>query len=64
MNMNKTRVAGDFAVGCVVVLLCAIMLPLFVIVLKLAFWLALPLAIAAAAFIGVVLLGRVIRKIF
>ncbi len=62
--MDKSRVAGDFAVGCGVVLLCAILLPLFVLVLKLAFWLALPLAVAAAAFVGIVLLGRVIRKIF
>lgn len=57
-------IAGDFAVGCLVFVLIAITLPLLMIVLKVTFWLAVPVALAIAAFVGIVLLGRIVRGMF
>ena len=65
-NVNGGRgggVAGDFAVGCLVFVLIAIALPFLVFVLKLTFWLAALLAFAIGVFVGVVLLGKLVRKL-
>jgi len=56
-------VAGDFAVGCLVLVLIAIALPFLVFVLKLTFWLAAVLAFAIGVLVGIVLLGKLVRKL-
>lgn len=54
----------DFAVGCLTIILCAILIPLLYIVFKLSLLIAIPLAIIVAMIFGIAILGRIIRLIF
>jgi len=53
--------AKDFATGCLTILLCAILIPLFFLVFKLTLLLAVFLAICTGIIVGVTVLGRIIR---
>jgi len=54
----------DFAIGCLTIILCAILIPLLYIVFKLSLLIAIPLAIIVAVIFGIAILGRIIRLIF
>lgn len=51
----------DFATGCLTILLCAILIPLFFLVFKLTLVLAVFLAIATGILLGITVLGRIVR---
>jgi hypothetical protein len=53
--------AKDFAAGCLTIILCAILIPLFFLVFKLTLLLAVFLAIVIGIILGVTVLGRVVR---
>jgi hypothetical protein len=54
----------DFAVGCLTIILCAILIPLLYIIFKLSLLIAIPLAMIVAMIFGIVILGRIIRLTF
>jgi hypothetical protein len=53
----------DFATGCLTLLLCVALVPLFFVVFKLTLFLAIVLAIAAGVVLGITVLGRIVRII-
>jgi hypothetical protein len=54
----------DFAAGCLTILLCAVLIPLFLLVFKLTLYLAVLLAIITAIILGVTVVGRIVRLFF
>jgi hypothetical protein len=56
--------AKDFATGCLTITVCAILVPLFLLVFKLTLFLAVFLAIAAGIALGITVLGRIVRLFF
>ena len=54
----------DFATGCLTILVCALLVPLFLLVFKLTLFLAITLAIATGIILGVTILGRIVRLFF
>ncbi len=55
--------AKDFATGCLTILACAVLLPLFFLVFKLTLFLAILLAIVIGIVLGITVLGRIVRLI-
>jgi hypothetical protein len=53
--------AKDFAAGCLTILLCVILIPLFFLVFKLTLFLAIFLAMVLGIILGITFLGRVVR---
>ncbi len=53
--------AKDFATGCLTILLCAVLIPLFFLVFKLTLMLAIFLALVTAILLGITVLGRIVR---
>jgi hypothetical protein len=51
----------DFATGCLTIILCAILIPLFFFVFKLTLIFAVFLAIVTGVVLGITLLGRIVR---
>jgi hypothetical protein len=56
--------AKDFATGCLSIIVCAVLIPLFFLVFKLTLVLAVFLAIGAAIILGITVLGRIVRLLF
>jgi hypothetical protein len=56
--------AKDFATGCLSIIVCAVLIPLFFLVFKLTLVLAVFLAIVAAIILGITVLGRIVRLFF
>ena len=59
--MLETR---DFATGCLTLILCIALVPLFFLVFKLTLFIAVPLALVFGIILGVTLLGRIVRYLF
>lgn len=53
--------AKDFATGCLSILVCAVLVPLFFLVFKLTLFLAVLLAIVIGIVLGITILGRIVR---
>src|SRR5512143_814492 len=53
--------AKDFATGCLTILLCALLLPLFYVVFKLSLFFAIVLAVAIGIILGITVVGRIVR---
>ena len=51
----------DFATGCLTILLCAVLVPLFFLVFKLTLIFAVFLAIVTGIILGVTMVGRIVR---
>jgi hypothetical protein len=51
----------DFATGCLTMILCVALVPLFFLVFKLTLVLAVFLAIVTGIILGITLLGRIVR---
>ena len=51
----------DFATGCLTLLLCALLLPLFYVVLKLTLFVAIVLAMTIGIILGITVVGRIVR---
>ena len=56
--------AKDFATGCLSIIVCAVLIPLFFLVFKLTLVLAVFLAIVADIILGITVLGRIVRLFF
>jgi hypothetical protein len=72
IKLNKHHLAGnqevypmletkDFATGCLTIILCVILIPLFFLVFKLTLVCAIPLAILIAIILGITFIGRIVR---
>jgi hypothetical protein len=53
--------AKDFAAGCLTIMLCAVLIPLFFLVFKLTLLLAVFLALVIGILLGITVLGRIVR---
>jgi len=53
--------AKDFATGCLTVIVCVALIPLFFLVFKLTLLFAVLLAIPISIVLGITILGRVVR---
>ena len=53
--------AKDFATGCLTIIVCAVLIPLFFLVFKLTLIFAVFLAIIIGIVLGVTILGRIVR---
>jgi hypothetical protein len=51
----------DFATGCLTILLCVILVPLFFLVFKLTLFFAILLAIVTGMILGITIVGRIVR---
>ena len=51
----------DFATGCLTILLCALLIPLFFLVFRLTLFFAVFLAIATGIILGITVVGRIVR---
>jgi hypothetical protein len=51
----------DFATGCLTILICVILVPLFFLVFKLTLVFAVFLAIVTGIILGITLVGRIVR---
>jgi hypothetical protein len=51
----------DFATGCLTLIVCVILIPLFLFVFKLTLFFALLLAIPIGIILGITVLGRIVR---
>lgn len=51
----------DFATGCLTILLCAVLVPVFFLVFKLTLFFAILLAMATGIILGVTIVGRIVR---
>ncbi|MDP3112506.1 MAG: hypothetical protein Q8M71_10435 [Thermodesulfovibrionales bacterium] len=56
--------AKDFLVGCLAIILCALLIPLLYLVCKLSLSLAIAIGVIALVAIGIALFGKIIRLIF
>jgi hypothetical protein len=54
----------DFITGCLVIVVALVVVPLLVLIFKISIYLAIFIGIMVAVFLGVALLGRVIRLAF
>ena len=54
----------DFLTGCLVVLVAILVVPLLVLLFKVSIYLAVGIGVLVAVFLGIALLGRLIRLIF
>jgi len=53
--------AKDFATGCLTIIACVILIPLFLVVFKLTLIFAVFLAIVIGIVLGLTILGRIVR---
>jgi len=53
--------AKDFATGCLTIILCAMLIPLFFLVFKLTLFFAIFLALATGIILGITVVGRIVR---
>jgi len=53
--------AKDFATGCLTILLCAVLIPLFFLVFKVTLYLAIVLAVVTSIILGITVVGRIVR---
>lgn len=53
--------AKDFVTGCLTIILCAVLIPLFFLVFKLTLFFAIFLALATGIILGIILVGRIVR---
>ena len=51
----------DFATGCLTILLCALLIPLFFLVFKVTLIFAIILALATGIILGITVVGRIVR---
>jgi hypothetical protein len=51
----------DFATGCLTILVCVVLIPLFFLVFKLTLFLAVFLALVTGVVLGITVLGRIVR---
>ena len=51
----------DFATGCLTIIVCVVLIPLFFLVFKLTLIFAIFLAIVTGIILGVTILGRIVR---
>jgi hypothetical protein len=51
----------DFATGCLTIILCVVLVPLFFLVFKLTLVFAIFLAMVTGIILGITLLGRIVR---
>jgi len=51
----------DFATGCLTIILCIVLVPLFFLFFKLTLFFAIILAIVIGIILGITLLGRIVR---
>ncbi len=56
--------AKDFATGCLAILVCVVLVPLFFLVFKLTLFLAILLALVIGIILGITVLGRIVRLFF
>ncbi len=56
--------AKDFATGCLTILVCIVLAPLFFLVFKLTLFLAILLALVIGMVLGITVLGRIVRLFF
>lgn len=54
----------DFITGCLVLLVAVFAVPLLVLIFKISIYLAIGIGVLVAVFLGIALLGRLIRVIF
>jgi len=54
----------DFATGCLSILVCVVLVPLFFLVFKLTLFLAILLALVIGIILGITVLGRIVRLFF
>ena len=54
----------DFATGCLTVLACLLLLPLFYVVLKVGLFFAVVFAMVLGVVLGVTVIGRIVRYFF
>jgi len=57
-------IAKDFAIGCLSIILCVLLIPVLYLVCKLSLLLAFILGLIAVIVIGVAVFGKIIRLIF
>jgi len=57
-HMLETK---DFATGCLTLIVCAVLIPLFFLVFKLTLFFAILLAIPISIVLGITILGRIVR---
>jgi len=51
----------DFATGCLTIILCIVLIPLFYLVFRLALYFAIFLAVVIGITIGIAFIGRIVR---
>mgnify|MGYP001572116964 CR=1 FL=1 len=56
--------AKDFLIGCLAIILCALLIPILYFACKLSFLFAVIIGVVALIVIGAVVLGKLIRLIF
>ncbi len=56
--------AKDFATGCLTLVVCIVLIPLFLFVFKLTLFFAILLALPIGAIVGITILGRIVRFFF
>lgn len=54
----------DFAVGCLLIIFCIILIPILWLAFKISLFVAIPLAILGGAIIAIAVIGRIIRFIY
>ena len=53
----------DFATGCLTLIVCVVLIPLFFLVFKLTLFFAILLAILISIVLGITILGRIVRYV-
>lgn len=53
--------AKDFATGCLTLIVCVVLIPLFFFVFKLTLFIAILLAVPIGIVLGITVLGRIVR---
>lgn len=56
--------AKDFAIGCLAIILCVLLIPVLYLACKLSLPLAIIIGVVAVVVIGAAVLGKIIRLIF
>ena len=56
--------AKDFAIGCMAIILCILLIPVVYLVCKFSLFLAIVIGVIALVAIGIALFGKIIRLIF
>lgn len=54
----------DFAVGCLLIIFCIILIPILWLAFKISLFVAIPLAILGGAIIAIAVIGRIIRFLY